>query len=190
MHIEWIITKVSKTTTNRLAREINCTAGQRLRGRFSATATRFLLRCGNVSFRLSNSPSTTTTVIIARWLMRWATGCGCAFFIAPPSPSTRVRGASLDLATLAPSSSWSVWAHLHIAFSCQRVPASMMSFMWVCWSLTVGSRRQRHQRYRQSPMVGQHYPDYQLEDELFAQAGRDVMTGIGYVRRGPNQGPN
>ena len=36
----------------------------------------------------------------------------------------------------------------------------------------------------------QHYPDYQLEDELFAQAGRDVMTGISYVRRGPNRGPN
>ncbi|XP_073363143.1 uncharacterized protein [Aegilops tauschii subsp. strangulata] len=24
----------------------------------------------------------------------------------------------------------------------------------------------------------QHYPDFQLEDELFAQAGRDVMTGL------------
>jgi hypothetical protein len=34
-----------------------------------------------------------------------------------------------------------------------------------------------------------HYPDYQLEDELFARAGRDVMTGIEYVR-GPNRGPN
>jgi hypothetical protein len=31
----------------------------------------------------------------------------------------------------------------------------------------------------------QHYPDYQLEDELFAQAGRDVMTGLVYRRRGP-----
>ncbi|KAK1606382.1 hypothetical protein QYE76_030055 [Lolium multiflorum] len=30
-----------------------------------------------------------------------------------------------------------------------------------------------------------HYPDYQLEDELFAQAGRDVMTGLVYRRRGP-----
>jgi hypothetical protein len=28
-----------------------------------------------------------------------------------------------------------------------------------------------------------HYPDFQLEDELFAQAGRDVMTGIQYGRR-------
>jgi hypothetical protein len=27
------------------------------------------------------------------------------------------------------------------------------------------------------------YPDFQLEDELFAQAGRDVMTGISYKRR-------
>jgi hypothetical protein len=27
-----------------------------------------------------------------------------------------------------------------------------------------------------------HYPDFQLEDELFAQAGRDVMTGIKYSR--------
>jgi hypothetical protein len=32
----------------------------------------------------------------------------------------------------------------------------------------------------------QHYPDYQLEDELFAQAGRDVMTGLVYNRRRPN----
>jgi len=27
------------------------------------------------------------------------------------------------------------------------------------------------------------YPDFQLEDELFAEAGRDVMTGIQYSRR-------
>jgi transcriptional regulator GlxA family with amidase domain len=27
------------------------------------------------------------------------------------------------------------------------------------------------------------YPDFQLEDELFAEEGRDVMTGIGYRRR-------
>ena len=26
----------------------------------------------------------------------------------------------------------------------------------------------------------QHYPDFQLEDELFAQAGGDVMIGIYY----------
>jgi hypothetical protein len=32
----------------------------------------------------------------------------------------------------------------------------------------------------------QHYPDYQLEDELFAQAGKDVMTGLAYNRRRPN----
>jgi transcriptional regulator GlxA family with amidase domain len=32
----------------------------------------------------------------------------------------------------------------------------------------------------------QHYPDFQLEDELFAQAGRDVMTGTTYQRRRPN----
>jgi hypothetical protein len=31
----------------------------------------------------------------------------------------------------------------------------------------------------------QHYPDYQLEDELFGQAERDVMTGLVYRRRGP-----
>ncbi|XP_073367793.1 uncharacterized protein [Aegilops tauschii subsp. strangulata] len=31
----------------------------------------------------------------------------------------------------------------------------------------------------------QHYPDFQLEDELFAQAGRDVMTGLTYARRRP-----
>jgi len=28
-----------------------------------------------------------------------------------------------------------------------------------------------------------HFPDFQLEDELFAQAGRDVMTGVQYTRR-------
>ena len=33
----------------------------------------------------------------------------------------------------------------------------------------------------------QHYPDYQLEDELFAQAGRDVMTGVTYTRRRPTR---
>jgi hypothetical protein len=27
------------------------------------------------------------------------------------------------------------------------------------------------------------YPDFQLEDELFAEEGRDVMTGIEYRRR-------
>ena len=32
------------------------------------------------------------------------------------------------------------------------------------------------------------YPDFQLEDELFVQAGRDVMTGIPYARRRPNSG--
>ena len=31
------------------------------------------------------------------------------------------------------------------------------------------------------------YPEFQLEDELFVQAGRDVMTGIPYRRR-PNSG--
>jgi hypothetical protein len=30
-----------------------------------------------------------------------------------------------------------------------------------------------------------HYPDFQLEDELFAHAGRDVMTGVKYGRRAP-----
>jgi hypothetical protein len=30
-----------------------------------------------------------------------------------------------------------------------------------------------------------HYPDFQLEDELFAQAGRDVMTGVKQGRRAP-----
>jgi hypothetical protein len=32
-----------------------------------------------------------------------------------------------------------------------------------------------------------HYPDFQLEDELFAQAGRDVMTGTTFRRR-PRRG--
>ena len=29
----------------------------------------------------------------------------------------------------------------------------------------------------------QHFPDFQLEDELFVQAERDVMTGVAYGRR-------
>uniref|UniRef100_A0A0A9DJQ9 Chromo domain-containing protein n=1 Tax=Arundo donax TaxID=35708 RepID=A0A0A9DJQ9_ARUDO len=29
----------------------------------------------------------------------------------------------------------------------------------------------------------QSYPDYQLEDELFLEDGRDVMTGMTYQRR-------
>jgi hypothetical protein len=32
------------------------------------------------------------------------------------------------------------------------------------------------------------YPDFQLEDELFAQAGRDAMTGTVYHRRKPKNG--
>ncbi|KAJ1257136.1 hypothetical protein BS78_K206200 [Paspalum vaginatum] len=32
------------------------------------------------------------------------------------------------------------------------------------------------------------YPDFQLEDELFQQAGRHVMTGISYTRRRPISG--
>ena len=29
----------------------------------------------------------------------------------------------------------------------------------------------------------EHFPDFQLKDDLFAQAGRDVMTGVQYSRR-------
>jgi hypothetical protein len=32
------------------------------------------------------------------------------------------------------------------------------------------------------------HPDFQLEDELFLQAGRDVMTGIPYRRRASSSG--
>ena len=32
------------------------------------------------------------------------------------------------------------------------------------------------------------YPNFPLEDELFAQAGRDVMTGVYYNRRRPISG--
>jgi len=32
------------------------------------------------------------------------------------------------------------------------------------------------------------YPDFQLEDELFSQARRDVMTGVHYGRRRPARG--
>jgi hypothetical protein len=32
------------------------------------------------------------------------------------------------------------------------------------------------------------HPDFQPEDELFLQAGRDVMTGIPYRRRSPASG--
>jgi transcriptional regulator GlxA family with amidase domain len=34
----------------------------------------------------------------------------------------------------------------------------------------------------------QQFPDIQLEDELFAQAGRDVMTGLHYSRKRPTSG--
>jgi hypothetical protein len=34
----------------------------------------------------------------------------------------------------------------------------------------------------------QQFPDIQLEDELFAQAGRDVMTGLHYSRKKPTSG--
>jgi hypothetical protein len=34
----------------------------------------------------------------------------------------------------------------------------------------------------------QQFPDIQLEDELFAQAGRDVMTGLHYSRKMPTSG--
>jgi len=36
----------------------------------------------------------------------------------------------------------------------------------------------------------QQFPDVQLEDELFVEAGRDVMTGLQYARKKPNRGPN
>ena len=39
--------------------------------------------------------------------------------------------------------------------------------------------------WEQRDYFRQHYPDFQLEDELFAQAGRDVMTGLAYNRRRP-----
>jgi transcriptional regulator GlxA family with amidase domain len=38
------------------------------------------------------------------------------------------------------------------------------------------------------PEFHEHFPDFQLEDELFVQAGRDVMTGIKYARRRPISG--
>jgi hypothetical protein len=34
----------------------------------------------------------------------------------------------------------------------------------------------------------QQFPEFQLEDELFAQAGRDVMTGLAYSRKRPSSG--
>jgi hypothetical protein len=34
----------------------------------------------------------------------------------------------------------------------------------------------------------QQFPEFQLEDELFAQAGRDVMTGLVYSRKRPSSG--
>jgi hypothetical protein len=38
------------------------------------------------------------------------------------------------------------------------------------------------------PEFREQFPDFQLEDELFVQAGRDVMTGIKYARRRPTSG--
>jgi hypothetical protein len=34
----------------------------------------------------------------------------------------------------------------------------------------------------------QQFPKFQLEDELFAQTGRDVMTGLVYSRKWPSSG--
>jgi transcriptional regulator GlxA family with amidase domain len=34
----------------------------------------------------------------------------------------------------------------------------------------------------------QQFPDIQLEDELFTQAGRDVMIGLHYSRKRPTSG--
>jgi hypothetical protein len=34
----------------------------------------------------------------------------------------------------------------------------------------------------------QQFPEFQLEDELFAQAGRDVMTVLVYSRKRPSCG--
>jgi len=38
------------------------------------------------------------------------------------------------------------------------------------------------------PEFREQFPDFQLEDELFVQAGRDVMTGIQYARRRASSG--
>jgi hypothetical protein len=38
------------------------------------------------------------------------------------------------------------------------------------------------------PEFHEQFPDFQLEDELFVQAGRDIMTGIQYARRRPISG--
>jgi hypothetical protein len=40
--------------------------------------------------------------------------------------------------------------------------------------------------WKQRDKFQHHYLDYQLEDELFAQAGRYVMTGLAYNQRRPN----
>jgi len=32
------------------------------------------------------------------------------------------------------------------------------------------------------------FPDFQLEDELFPEGGRDVMVGVTYERRPPRRG--
>jgi hypothetical protein len=39
-----------------------------------------------------------------------------------------------------------------------------------------------------SSVIQDRYPDFQLEDELFEEAGRDVMAGITYQRRGQDSG--
>jgi hypothetical protein len=56
------------------------------------------------------------------------------------------------------------------------------------WYLLVQSKGlpEEEATWEQRDEFQQHYPDYQLEDELFAQAGRDVMTGLAYNRRRPN----
>ena len=39
--------------------------------------------------------------------------------------------------------------------------------------------------WEQRDEFSQDYPDFLLHDELFAQAGRYVMTGVTYTRRRP-----
>ena len=54
--------------------------------------------------------------------------------------------------------------------------------------LSNGAACQRRTRHGSLQHLRDVYPDFQLEDELFAHAGRDVMTGIPYARRRPNSG--
>jgi hypothetical protein len=61
--------------------------------------------------------------------------------------------------------------------------------MWHVWVQWAGLPEEEA-TWKKLDDFRQQFPDVQLEDELFEKAGRDVMVGLQYARKGPNSGPN